>query len=92
LAISYYRSNPDRSLAMVWDASKGGYWIKKGDQLGHFIIERIEKEAVIYRDGDQLRQMAVAVKPTAQLGRLKSRESASLQEIKAHETLVSVSP
>jgi hypothetical protein len=92
LAISYYRSSPDKSLAMVWDAKKGGYWIRKGDRLGHFVVERIEKEAVIYRDGDQLRQMAVAVKQPAQLARLKSKESASIQEIAASQTLVSASP
>jgi len=92
LAISYYRSNPDKSLAMVWDANKGGYWIKKGDRLGHFVIERIEKEAIFYRDGDQLRQMAVAVKQPAPLARLKSKESASGQELAAHQTLVSASP
>ncbi len=92
LAISYYRSNPDKSLAMIWDATKGGYWIKKGDRLGHFVVERIEKEAILYRDGDQLRQMAVAVKQPAQLARLKSKESASVQELAARQTLVSASP
>ncbi len=92
LAISYYRSNPDKSLAMVWDASKGGYWIKKGDRLGHFIIEKIEKETILYRDGDQLRQMAVAVKQPAQLARLKSKESASMQQMAVNQTLVSASP
>lgn len=92
LAISYYRSNPDRSLAMVWDANKGGYWIKKGDRLGHFVIERIEKEAIFYRDGEQLRQMAVALKQTPPLARLKSKESASVQELAAHQRLVSASP
>lgn len=88
LAISYYRSSPDRSLAMVWDGSKGGYWIKKGDRLGHFVVERIEKEAIFYRDGDQLRQMAVAIKEPVQLGRLKSKESASNRQVAANETLV----
>ncbi len=92
LAISYYRSSPDRSLAMVWDASKGGYWIKKGDRLGHFVVERIEKEAIYYRDGDQLRQMAVAVKQPVQLARPKSKESASIQKVAANQTLVSASP
>lgn len=92
LAISYYRSNPEKSLAMVWDAIKGGYWIKKGDRLGHFVVERIEKEAIIYRDGDQLRQMAVAVKQPAQLARLKSKESASMQQMAVNQTLVSASP
>ena len=92
LAISYYRSNPEKSLAMVWDATKGGYWIKQGDHLGHFVVERIEKETVIYRDGDQLRQMAVAVKQSVPLARLKSKEAASVQEIAAHQNLVSASP
>jgi len=92
LAISYYRSSPDKSLAMVWDANKGGYWIKKGDRLGHFVVERIEKEAIIYRDGDQLRQMAVAVKQPVPLARLKAKESASMQEVAPNGTLASASP
>ncbi len=92
LAISYYRSSPEKSLAMVWDANKGGYWIKQGDRLGHFVVERIEKEAILYRDGDQLRQMAVAVKQPAQLARLKSKESASMQEVAPNGTLASASP
>ena len=92
LAISYYRSSPDKSLAMVWDAKKGGYWIKKGDRLGHFVVERIEKEAIFYRDGDQLRQMAIAIKQSVPLARLKSKESASIQEVAANRGLVSASP
>ena len=92
LAISYYRSSPEKSLAMVWDATKGGYWVKKGDRLGHFVVERIEKETVFYRDGDQLRQMAVAVKQPVQLAKPKSRESASVQKVAVNETLVSASP
>ncbi len=92
LAISYYRSNPEKSLAMIWDATKGGYWIKKGDRLGHFIVERIEKEAILYRDGDQLRQMAVAVKQSVPLAKLKSKESASMQEVAPKGTLASASP
>jgi len=91
LAISYYRANPDMSLAMVWDASKGGYWIRKGDRLGHFVIERIEKDAIFYRDGDQLRQMAMTIKEPAQLARLRSKESASSQNVAANEIVVSAS-
>jgi len=92
LAISYYRASPEKSLAMVWDATKGGYWVRKGDRLGHFVVERIEKEAVFYRDGDQLRQMAVAIKQPVQLAKPKSRESASIQKVAVHETVVSASP
>ena len=92
LAISYYRSSPEKSLALVWNGNKGGDWIRKGDRLGHFVVERIEKEAIIYRDGDQLRQMAVAVKQSVPLARPKSKESASLPEIAANRMLVSASP
>lgn len=92
LAISYYRSHPQKSLALVWDANKGGYWIKQGDPLGHFVVERIEKEAVVYRDGDQLRQMAVAVKPSVPLARLKTKESASVPEVAPKGTLARASP
>ncbi len=92
LGISYNRSDPDRSLAMVWDVGQEGRWIRKGDRLGHFVVERIEKETLVYRDGDQLRQMAVAVKEPVQLGRLKEREAASVPQVAAGETLVSASP
>jgi hypothetical protein len=77
---------------MVWDANKGGHWVKQGDHLGHFVVERIEKEAVIYRDGDQLRQMAVAVKPSVPLAKLKSKEAASMPEVAPEGTLARASP
>jgi hypothetical protein len=68
LAISYYRASPELSLALIWDPSKGGYWIREGEQVGHFVVEKIEREAICYRDGAQLRQMAVtAPVPLTQL-------------------------
>ena len=91
LAISHYRSNPEMSLAMIWDASKGGTWMRKGDRLGHFVVERIEKDAIFYRDGDQLRQMAMTIKEPVQLARLKSKRAASNQNVAANEILVSAS-
>lgn len=91
LGISYDQSHPDRSLAMVSDASQGGRWIRKGEHLGYFVVERIEKEAIIYRDGDQLRQLVVTIKEPVQLARLRSRELASIQSVTAGETLAGVS-
>jgi len=91
LAISHYRSHPEMSLAMVWDPSNGGTWVRQGDHLGHFVVERIEKDAIFYRDGDQLHQMAMTIKEPAQLARLKSKGATSSQNITANETLVSAS-
>jgi hypothetical protein len=88
LAISHYRSHPEMSLAMIWDAGKGGIWVRKGDHLGHFVVERIEKDAIYYRDGDQLHQMAITIGEPAQLARLKSEGAASSRNVAAHEVLV----
>lgn len=65
VGISYYRSNPDKSMALVSEPGKGVHWVKKGSNLGHFIIEKIEQEMIIYRDGDLLRQMTVDMKDPA---------------------------
>ena len=59
VGISYYRANPDKSMALVSEPGKGVHWVKKGSNLGHFIVEKIEREKIIYRDGDLLRQMTV---------------------------------
>lgn len=34
-------------------------WVKEGTQLGHFVIQEIRRGAIVYRDGDNLREMAV---------------------------------
>jgi hypothetical protein len=59
---SYYPNQPDRSMALI---SETGYgvgeerWVKEGMQLGHFVIHEIRKGMIVYRDGEQLREMAV---------------------------------
>ncbi len=34
-------------------------WVKEGTQLGHFVVQEIRRGAIVYRDGDNLREMAV---------------------------------
>jgi hypothetical protein len=34
-------------------------WVKAGAQVGHFVIHEIRRGASVYRDGDNLREMAV---------------------------------
>lgn len=59
---SYYPNQPERSMALISDV---GYaegeerWVKEGSQLGHFTIHEIRKGMIVYRDGDQLREMTV---------------------------------
>lgn len=72
LSISYYRSQPEKSLALVSEPGKGGHWVKKGDRLGHLVIEEIKPEAIVYREGSQSHEMAIVVKNTVQLAQRKS--------------------
>ena len=72
LSTSYYRSNPEKSLALVSEPGKGDHWIAKDERLGKFVVERIEKGAIIYRDGNQLREVKITIKKTVQLAQTKS--------------------
>lgn len=82
LSISYYRPEPERSVALVSEPGKGGYWIKKGERLGHLVIERVEEGALVYRDGDQIHEMMIAVQRTIPIARQKSGKSETAQSIR----------
>ena len=59
---SYYPNEPQRSMALISDvgAAEGGErWVKEGAQVGHFVIHEIRRGVIVYRDGEQLREMAV---------------------------------
>lgn len=82
LATTYYRSSPEKSLALVSEPGKGDHWIRQSERLGHFTVERVEKGAIFYRDGNQLREMKVMVMQAAQLTPIRSELSTSTQTIK----------
>jgi hypothetical protein len=61
-ATSYYPNEPGRSMALVSDvgsAEGDQRWVKEGAKLGHFVIHEIRRGMIVYRDGEQLREMAV---------------------------------
>jgi hypothetical protein len=61
-ATSYYPNEPNRSIALVSDVGspeEDQRWVKKGARLGHFVIHEIRRGMIVYRDGEQLREMAV---------------------------------
>lgn len=35
-----------------------GRWVKEGNQLGHFVVHEIRKGTVVFRSGDDLRELA----------------------------------
>ena len=59
---SYYPNEPGRSMALILEVGllEGNErWVKEGTQVGHFVIHEIRKGMIVYRDGEQLREMAV---------------------------------
>ncbi|OHB66250.1 MAG: hypothetical protein A2Y76_00560 [Planctomycetes bacterium RBG_13_60_9] len=58
--ISYYRAKPDQSIALVLEPGGMRRWVRPGDQLGHFTIERIDGDSVVCRAGTQTHVMALA--------------------------------
>lgn len=70
--ISYYRADPDRSMAMICEAGGSRRWVCQGDQLGHITIERIERDCILYQDGMQSQTMALASSDAIQKFALKA--------------------
>lgn len=59
--ISYYRSKPEQSMALVWEPGSGYRWIRQGAKLGHFIVEQIKSTSIVYRDAQRTHEMAYAL-------------------------------
>jgi hypothetical protein len=56
LGTSYYPNQPERSMALIWQpGSQNGHerWVKEGSRLGHFVVYRIKRGVVIYRDNQE---------------------------------------
>lgn len=57
--ISYHRSRPEASMAMVWMPDTGRRWVRQGTRVGHIVIEQIEPDRIVYRGGETRREMAL---------------------------------
>jgi hypothetical protein len=59
---SSYPNQPKRSMALISEPDSGAgseRWVKEGSQVEHFVIHEIRHGLIVYRDGDNLREMAV---------------------------------
>jgi len=85
--ISYYRSKPHESMALVCEPGGNRRWVRQGEQLGHLVIERIDGDSIVYREGAQTHVMALAPKEAlAKLARASSSVPAPKQTDKPART------
>lgn len=67
-ATSYYRSKPEESMALVSEPGSRPRWIKQGTLLGDFVVMKVMRGKIVYRDDCRLHEMMVDTKvpvPTA---------------------------
>ena len=67
LSTSCNRDRPEDSVALVSEPGKGEHWIKAGDFIGNFVLEKIESGSIIYRYGSQTSEMAVEMRPPVRI-------------------------
>ncbi len=77
MGTSYYRSRPEESMALVSEPGSGAHWVKQGASLGHFVVEKVERGTIVYRDGDRLLEMAVNTKVPIRTKQVKQTMLAS---------------
>jgi len=51
--ISYHRSKPAESMALVCEPDGGRRWVRQGAQLGHIVIEKIGSSSIVYHEGQE---------------------------------------
>jgi len=67
-ATSYYRSRPEESMALVSESGGRPRWIKQGTLLGRFVVMKVMRGKIVYKDDHRLGEMTVDKKipvPTA---------------------------
>lgn len=66
---SYYPNQPERSIALIWTPGSNEdnpRWVKEGERLGHFVIQKIRRGTVVYQDeNEQLHEMSIERKTAA---------------------------
>jgi len=67
LATSCNRTRPEDSIALISEPGRGEHWVKVGDPIGRFVLEKIEHGSIIYRYGNQSSEMAVETKPPVRI-------------------------
>ena len=60
---SYYPNQPERSIALIAEpgsTEENQRWVKEGERLGRFVIQKIKRGFIVYKDeNEQLHEMSV---------------------------------
>ncbi|OHB66977.1 MAG: hypothetical protein A2Y77_17015 [Planctomycetes bacterium RBG_13_62_9] len=57
--VCYHRAKPVESMALVCESNGGRRWVKQGARLGPFVVHEIGPDRLVYRAGEQLREIVL---------------------------------
>jgi len=67
LGTSYYKGQPELSLALIDEPGKGLHWIRQSSKVGHLLIEQIKDGIVVFKDGKGTFELKAEQKPELSL-------------------------
>ncbi len=67
LGTSYYKGQPELSLALIDEPGKGLHWVRQSGEVGHFLIKQIKDGIVVFKDGKSTFEIEAEQKPEISL-------------------------
>ena len=67
LGTSYYKGQPELSLALIDEPGKGLHWVRQSGEVGHFLIEQVKDGIVVFKDGKGTFELEAEQKPEISL-------------------------
>ena len=67
LGTSYYKGQPELSLALIDEPGKGLHWVRQSSKLGHLLIEQVKDGTVVFKDGKGTFELQAEQKPELSL-------------------------
>ena len=67
LGTSYYKGQPELSLALIDEPGKGLHWVRQSSKVGHLLIEQVKDGIVVFKDGKRTFELEAEQKPEISL-------------------------
>jgi len=67
LGTSYYKGQPELSLALIDEPGKGLHWVRQSSKVGHLLIEQVKDGIVVFKDGKSTFELEAEQKPEISL-------------------------
>lgn len=64
-ATSYFKDNPEMSLALIDEPGSGRRWVRQSSNVGHLLIEQVRDGLVVVKSNEETYEVAIEQNPEA---------------------------